>query len=349
MHDFIEILTKKLDQALEETVKQIDQQEEKIDLTISDLSLKKKSLNEEKQQTLKKQNDHSLAIASQTKTQSRYSQVLSQMVDDLKEKDNQSPPKQEPSNIDIQTSTSSFSNYPIVHGDIYQTYRLTAGQSNTYQQIALYNQFYTDSFENYLYDSSKFPIYIIDIVHLLKTLFNEIRHVESCHKYQEADWKTNQVNVVLNESYRTLILLIEELLASYNANLQVAPISTGEKTPSKVRIRTGSGAEQVVDITEFSKSVEQVTKNSITYRSKGLGQSRTGEFAGFLKSDVNIVFPLSTFDILNPNVLRIILGEFKQRQHQETMEYWRQSELRIQKLGDSFKAELHEQLIGWLG
>ena len=173
--------------------------------------------------------------------------------------------------------------------------------------------------------------------------------MESCHKYQEADWKTNQVNVVLNESYRTLILLIEELLASYNANLQVAPISTGEKTPSKVRIRTGSGSEQVVDITEFSKSVEQVTKNSITYRSKGLGQSRTGEFAGFLKSDVNIVFPLSTFDILNPNVLRIILGEFKQRQHQETMEYWRQSELRIQKLGDSFKAELHEQLIGWLG
>ena len=42
MHDFIEILTQKLDQALEETVKQIDQHEEKIDLTISDLSLKKK-------------------------------------------------------------------------------------------------------------------------------------------------------------------------------------------------------------------------------------------------------------------------------------------------------------------
>ena len=121
MHDFIEILTQKLDQALEETVKQIDQQEEKIDLTISDLSLKKKSLNEEKQQTLKRQNDHSLAIASQTKIQSRYSQVLSQMVDDLKEKDNQSPAKQKSSDIDIKTSVSSFGKYPIVHGDIYQT------------------------------------------------------------------------------------------------------------------------------------------------------------------------------------------------------------------------------------
>ena len=82
MHDFIEILTKKLDQALEETVKQIDQQEEKIDLTISDLSLKKKSLNEENQQTLKKQNEQYLANASQTKNKSRYRQNLSQMDDD---------------------------------------------------------------------------------------------------------------------------------------------------------------------------------------------------------------------------------------------------------------------------
>jgi len=346
MHDFIEILTQKLDQALEETVNQIDQQEEKINSTLSDLSLKKESLNQKKQQTLQMQNDHSQALASQTRVQSRYSDILSQMVDNLKDKDQ--APLTTAKTTTINTSVSPFSTYPIVCGDVYQTYRLTAGQSDAYQQISLYNQFYTYRLEDYLKKPSKFAIYIVDAVHFLKILFDEIRHVESCRKYQEADWKSNQVNIVLNESYRTLILLIEELLAGYNATLQVSPIGVGRKIPNQVRIRVENGIEQVTNLTELSKSVDRINGNMVMYQPIASGPSAPAEFVGFLKTDLNIIFPLPLFDLLNPHVLKIMLGEFKQRQHHQTMEFWRQSEIRIQQLGDSFETELHEQLIGWL-
>jgi hypothetical protein len=59
-------------------------------------------------------------------------------------------------------------------------------------------------------------IYILDIEWFIKTFFNEIRHIESCLKYQAANWEKVQAKVAMNESYRVLIQLIDEILNAYD-------------------------------------------------------------------------------------------------------------------------------------
>ena len=86
MKDFIEILTQKLDRALDETVLEIDRQEKKIDSTISDLSLQKETLSQKKQQTIEEQHHH-----SDDQTQTQYNQILNRLVDNLKKKEKPVP------------------------------------------------------------------------------------------------------------------------------------------------------------------------------------------------------------------------------------------------------------------
>lgn len=342
MKDFIEILTQKLDRALDETVLEIDRQEKKIDSTISDLSSQKETLSQKKQQTIEEQHYHSHDQTQQT----QYNQILNRLVDNLKKKEKPASPTR--STTQTVQPQSPFSAFPIIYGDIYLTYRLTADKSEQHEQIHRYNQFYTRRLADHLRTPNRPAIYILDVIHLLQIFFDEIRHIESCHKYQEADWKTNQVSVVLNESYRTLIRLMEEILSGYNALLQVSPTGGQHTSPKQVRIRTATNQEQAVDLADLSYQPDSLTSGKVQYRSFTTEQSMEVQFAGFLKEDLNIIFPLSVFDVFNPHVLNIMLGEFKQRQHGRALDFWRQAELRIQQLGDAYQTELHEQLIGWL-
>ena len=267
MKDFIEILTQKLDRALDETVLEIDRQEKKIDSTISDLSSQKETLSQKKQQTIEEQHYHSHDQTQQT----QYNQILNRLVDNLKKKEKPASPTR--STTQTVQPKSPFSAFPIIYGDIYLTYRLTADKSEQHEQIHRYNQFYTRRLADHLRTPNRPAIYILDVIHLLQIFFDEIRHIESCHKYQEADWKTNQVSVVLNESYRTLIRLMEEILSGYNALLQVSPTGGQHTSPKQVSIRTATNQEQAVDLADLSYQPDSLTSGKVQYRSFTTEQS----------------------------------------------------------------------------
>jgi hypothetical protein len=157
-------------------------------------------------------------------------------------------------------------------------------------------------------------------------------------KYQAANWKSTQAKIGLNESYRVLVQLIDEILNAYSPTLQASPTpSASASSPNRLRVRDAKGSEQEVEIVQLSQRGERLFwgRTEVT-------------FAGYLKQDMHVIFPVPTFEMMNPHILKLMRNELSQNQYERSLRYWRACEIRIQELGTHYENSLLEQLRAWL-
>ena len=173
-------------------------------------------------------------------------------------------------------------------------------------------------------------IYILDIEWFLKTFFDEIRHIESCLKYQAANWEKVQAKVAMNESYRVLIQLIDEILNAYDLKLQASPPHRARaSSQSYIRVRDAKGAEREVSIKVVSQKGRRLflDRDEVT-------------FTGYRKRDIHIILSVPIFEVMSPHVLKRIRQELTQYQYKKSVECWCACEIRIQELGKRYETGL---------
>ncbi|MCZ6678307.1 MAG: hypothetical protein O7E52_13770 [Candidatus Poribacteria bacterium] len=234
---------------------------------------------------------------------------------------------------------SKFPGFSKARGDTYLAYRLSSGNRGDFEKVRRYNEYFTRH-PFLARDSHCQPvIYVLDVEWFLETFFDEIRHIESCVRYQAANWKNLQAKIVMNESYRVLIQLIDEAIDTYSPALQVSPPLPEDHAgaPNRVRVRTAKGTEQEVDISRLTRKDDRLF----------LDRTEVA-FAGYLKQDINVIFPVATFDVMNPHILKLMRQELTQHQYVRAVEYWRACEIRIQELGKHYESGLLGQLRTWL-
>ena len=71
-------------------------------------------------------------------------------------------------------------------------------------------------------------------------------------------------------------------------------------------------------------------------------------FVGYLQPDISIIFPIPTFEVMNPHVLKQMRDSLASRQYESAFRQWRTCEIRLQELGAQYESELLEQLQTWL-
>ena len=233
---------------------------------------------------------------------------------------------------------SGFVGFAKVWGDIHTVHRLTSGNQGDLESVSLHNEYFTRTLT--LSREHCFPpiIYVLDTKHYLKALFDEIRHIESCIKYQKANWKRLQAKDVMEESYLELILLIDEILESYNPDLQKSPESVSTiELPNHILVRDVNENDHVVAIEQLSHKEEGLFLNDMKV-----------VFAGYRKHDINVILPVPTLEVMNFEILQLIREELMQNQYKQSFEHWRACELRIQELGHRYESGLLGQLYKWL-
>ena len=234
-------------------------------------------------------------------------------------------------------SRSRFAEFARGRGDTHLAYRLTPGNRDDFEKIPRYNEYFTR--KPIFSCESRFQpvIYVLDVEVFLKTFFDEIRHIESCIQYQSANWKKLQAKVAMNESYHVLIQLIDEIVNAYSPTLQASPASSGVNAPGRVHVRDAKSNEQIVETKHLSRKGDRLflDRKEVT-------------FAGYLKQDINTIFPVPTFEVMNCHILKLMRDELIEHQYEQAVEYWRACELRIQELGAHYESGLWGQLRTWL-
>jgi hypothetical protein len=275
---------------------------------------------------------------SRNQTEERYKAILGKIAEQVKQ-DADRHSEAEGSSRTAYPLSAPEGEFPKARGETYLTYRLVGGERTDFEKIRRCNEYFTQypirPDGGYFYPI----VYVLDVERFLKVFFEEVRHIESCARRQTANWKQPETRVAMNESYRALHQLIDEILNAYSPTLQAAP-DGGQARANlslQVRIRDHRGAEKVVSIKELARKGERLFVNRAPVK-----------FVGYLKQDINVIFPAPTLEVMNPHVLRQMRDCLAQCQYERAIEHWRRCEIRIRELGKRYESDLLSQLRAWL-
>jgi len=327
MNELLQISKKRVHDTCDKIALELDQQTQEINKAISELTIRKAELSQKTEPPSREEQYRTILgqIANQINSDTALASDISQ------------PQPADPLS-QVSASSSLFSEFLKIQGKTHFAYRLAPGIRRDFEKIPRCNEYYTRFLT--LFREHRLPpvIYVLDVKSFLKVFFDEIRHIESCLKYQDANWKRPQAKMVLNESYRVLIQLIDEILESYSPTLQASPAhSSRVGSPSHVRVVDAKGHEHSVEIKQLSQKRKRLFLNRMEVT-----------FAGYLKHDINVIFPFPTLEVMNAHVLQRMREELAEHRYEQSLEYWRACELRIQELGSHYENGLLGQLRAWL-
>ena len=327
MSELLQRLRQEIHNACSEVLRELELQKQEVDKAVSKFISRKAELSQKTEPPSREE---------------QYRTILGQIANQINSdtasvSDVNQPQPADPLPL-VSASSSSFSEFLKIQGKTHFAYHLTPGSHRDFEKIPRCNEYYTRFLT--LFRERHLPpvIYVLDVKSFLKVFFDEIRHIESCLKYQDANWKRPQAKMVLNESYRVLIQLIDEILESYSPTLQASPAhSSRVGSPSHVRVVDAKGHEHSVEIKQLSQKRKRLFLNRMEVT-----------FAGHLKHDINVIFPFPTLEVMNAHVLQRMREELAQHRYEQSLEYWRACELRIQELGSHYESGLLGQLRAWL-
>lgn len=228
---------------------------------------------------------------------------------------------------------SQFGKFLKVRGEAYLTFRLTSSKDQNLEEITCYNQFFTQVPEFHRPLNLKPAVYILDVNHFLQVFYDEIRNIEGCIKYQEAEWKVDQAEEVKHESYRLMARLIEEILSGYDLEQQVLPKISTLTPPKRVRIRAMDRSPKVVSVDDIDQKEDKI-----------FWKQTEVLFDCYLEEDIRAIFPNVTLDIINLYALEEMRTELLRCEHGQTFENWRTCKIKTQELGEQYNVELLRQL-----
>ena len=322
MNELLQIIKKRVHDTCDKISLELNQQTQEINKAISELTIRKAELSQKTEPPSREE---------------QYRTILGQIANQTNSDTPSASDVNQPLSL-VSASPSSFSEFLKIQGKTHFAYHLTLGSRRDFEKIPRCNEYYTRFLT--LFREHRLPpvIYVLDVKSFLKVFFDEIRHIESCLKYQDANWKRPQAKMVLNESYRVLIQLIDEILESYSPTLQASPAhSSRVGSPSHVQVVDAKGHEHSVEIKQLSQKRNRLFLNRMEVT-----------FAGYLKHDINVIFPFPTLEVMNAHVLQRMREELAEHRYEQSLEYWRACELRIQELGSHYESDLLGQLRTWL-
>ena len=230
-------------------------------------------------------------------------------------------------------SDCQFDQFCKVRGEAYVAFRLTSSSDQDLEEITCYNQFFTrfPDFSDPL--NLKPAVYVLDVDHFLQVFYDEIRNIEGCIKYQEAEWKVDQAEEVMHESYRLMARLIEEILSGYDLQQQASSKMLTITPPTRVRVQAMGKSPEIVSVDEIDQKEGKIF----------LEQTEV-MFDCYLEEDVHAVFPNVTLEIINLHSLKEMQAELLRCEHGQTFENWRACKIKTQELGEKYNVELLKQL-----
>ena len=186
MSELLQRLRQEIHNACSEVLHEIELQKQEVDKEVSKFISRKAELSEK------------------TKPPSReeqYRTILGQIAnqvnsDTASASDANQPQPADPLSL-VSASSCSFSEFLKIKGKTHFAYHLTSGSRRDFEKIPRYNEYYMRFLT--LFREHRLPpvIYVLDVESFLKVFFDEIRHIESCLKYQEANWRRPQAKLVL--------------------------------------------------------------------------------------------------------------------------------------------------------
>ena len=226
-----------------------------------------------------------------------------------------------------------FDQFFKVRGEAYLAFRLTSSSDQNLEEITCYNQFFTQVPEFYRPLNLKPAVYVLDVNHFLQVFYDEIRNIEGCIKYQEAEWKVDQAEEVKHESYRLMARLIEEILSGYDPEQQVSPKILTITPPTRIRVRAMGKPPEIVSVDEIDQKEGKI-----------FWKQTEVMFDCYLEKDVHAIFPNATLEIINLDSLKEMQTELLRCEHGQTFENWRACKIKTQELGEKYNVELLKQL-----
>ena len=231
------------------------------------------------------------------------------------------------------TSDCQFGQFLKVRGEAYLAFRLTSSKDQDLEKITCYNEFFTQVPDFHRPSNLKPAVYVLDVNHFLQVLYDEIRNIEGCIKYQEAEWKVDQAEEVKNKSYRLMAQLIEEILSGYDSERQVSSKTSTFTPPKRVRIRTMDQSPKIVSVDEINQKKDKIFWNQTEVL-----------FDCYLEEDIHAIFPNVTLEIINLRALEEMRIELLGCEHGQTFENWRACKIKTQELGGQYNMKLLKQL-----